>query len=130
MREPGRGRLLSGAEVRMTIQPVPLLFGSVKLPENVAPAARVMVLPGWAALSAAWKSPPAGTATVLPACATKVVSRYTRGSSGLTVTWPKAKAVKAHHARRFAKHALVMAVFENTVTLHFRRRLIKLGLCV
>src|SRR5207244_9589771 len=81
-REPGAGRLLSGALVRAVIQPVPALLGRVKGPVNVAPAWRVMTSPGCAALSAACTSPPAETGRVVPVGATSVVSRKTRASSG------------------------------------------------
>src|SRR5437773_3510946 len=81
-RVPGGGRLLSGALVRTVIQPTPALLGSVNGPVNVAPACSVITSPGCAALSAAWTSPPAGTAMIWPDGATRVVSRNTRGNSG------------------------------------------------
>jgi hypothetical protein len=75
-RVPGAGKLASGVLVRIVIQPVLVpLFGSVKLPENVAPAARTIVSPGWAALIAFWTFPPAGTVMVLPLPGAYVVSR-------------------------------------------------------
>src|SRR5258705_2931044 len=80
-RVPGGGRLLSGALVRTVIQPTPALLGSVNGPRKVAPACSVITSPGCAALSAAWKSPPAGTVMVWPDGGTSVVSRNARGSS-------------------------------------------------
>src|SRR2546425_12304828 len=76
-RVPGGGRLLSGALVRTVIQPAPALVGRVNGPWNVAPAGRVITSPGWAASSAAWRLPPAGTAMVWPEGATSEVSRNT-----------------------------------------------------
>src|SRR5213078_3740801 len=80
-RVPG-GRLASGADVRTTIQPDPFFAGSVKLPVNVDPAASVIWSPGWAASSAAWKSPPAPTAMVRFGGGGGRVSTVARGSSG------------------------------------------------
>src|SRR5882724_8673475 len=81
-RVPGGGRLLSGALVRTVIQPTPALLGSVNGPWKVAPACSVIISPGCAASSAAWRSPPAGTVMVGPDGGTSVVSRNARGSSG------------------------------------------------
>ena len=49
---------------RTMIRPPAGLFGSTKLPVNVAPLASAITSPGCAALSAACRSPPAGTAMV------------------------------------------------------------------
>src|SRR5207302_1541836 len=81
-RVPEWGRLLSGALVRTMIQPVPVFSGSVNGPRNVAPASRVITSPDWAALSAAGKLPPAGTAIVRPVDRTSLVSTTSRGRSG------------------------------------------------
>src|SRR5207247_9549969 len=86
MRVPGGGRVLSAALVRTMIHPVPLLVGSVNGPENVAPAGRVMTSPPTAAFRAAWRSPPAGTASVRPGGGTDVVPRMTHDRPGGTAT--------------------------------------------
>ncbi len=48
----------------MTIHASPAFFGSVMGPVYVAPGASVRTSPGAARSIAAWRSPPAGTATV------------------------------------------------------------------
>jgi hypothetical protein len=52
-RVPGGGSVPSGDDVRITIQPSPVFFGSVMVPAYVAPASSVIVSPGFAALMAA-----------------------------------------------------------------------------
>ena len=52
IRLPCGGRLLSGAEVRITIHPLPLFGFRVKFPLYVAPAAKVIVSPSCALSSA------------------------------------------------------------------------------
>jgi hypothetical protein len=66
MRVPSDGRLVSGADERMTIHEFPLFTGKVNEPEKVAPACRRIVSPGCAALSAACRFPPAATKVVAP----------------------------------------------------------------
>ncbi len=75
-----------GADVRTMIQSVPTLSGNVKLPVNVAPAWRTIASPGRAWLSAAWKSPPAGTAMNCPDGGVYVVSTEMKGSVGVVET--------------------------------------------
>src|SRR5262245_15771639 len=82
-RVPGAGKLWSGVSVRITMYPLPGLFGSVNGPVKDAPAARVITSPGWAASIACCRSPPAATATVLPVAAGSVVSTYRCGSACL-----------------------------------------------
>src|SRR4051812_17339592 len=66
MRAEGPGIAESGADDRMVIYVAPLLTGSTKLPENVAPASRRIVSPGCALSMAACRSPPAATLLVVP----------------------------------------------------------------
>src|SRR5438067_10655191 len=86
MRVPAGGRLLSGADVRMMIQLLPLFAGNVNDPVNVAPACRRSVSPGRALLRAACKSPPALTVVVMP---------VTTGYDVSTDDWGKAGSVCA-----------------------------------
>src|SRR3954467_12533597 len=64
MRSPAAGSDESGADDRMVMYVLPFFAGSMKLPVNVAPACSRIVSPGFAALSAACKSPPALTVKV------------------------------------------------------------------
>src|SRR5438270_11698115 len=77
MRVVDDGSALSGVEVRMVIQSVDAsLFGSVMGPTKLAPASRVIVSPGRAALIAFWRSSPALTVTVFaPDCPVVTVLR-------------------------------------------------------
>src|SRR2546422_5298804 len=113
MRLSGAGRLLSGAEVRMMIQPEPVLAGRVKLPVNLAPASRVITSPGCARLSAARKSPPAATAMVRPTGGTEAVSTRRRGSSGslpVTGDCPDTPVTDADTGARSARRRASRAV--------------------
>src|SRR5215472_1115817 len=94
MRVPGGGRLVSGADDRITMKADPLFARSRKLPVNVAPAASVMLSPGWAASIAACRSPPAVTAIVRPGGGGGVTSTMARGSSG--TGWADAMDGTAH----------------------------------
>src|SRR5688572_7687174 len=79
---------LSGAEVRITIHPLPLFAGSVNVPVYVAPAWRTIVSPGSALLIALCRLPPAGTLIVAPACAGYDVSTDFAGSAGRVCAVP------------------------------------------
>src|SRR5262249_61963632 len=81
-RVPGGGGLVSGADDRITMKADPLFARSRKLPVNVAPAASVMLSPGWAASIAACRSPPAVTAIVRPGGGGGGTSTMARGRPG------------------------------------------------
>src|SRR5262249_14926579 len=63
-RVPGGGSWESGVELRIVMYVAPPFAGSVKRPAKVAPACSMIVSPGWAALIAACRSPPAFTVRV------------------------------------------------------------------
>ena len=64
-RAPSAG---SGPPERIVTQPTRSLAGKVKEPVKVAPASSTISSPGWAKMSAAWRSPPA--ATLIVCCVT------------------------------------------------------------